>query len=67
MAIIIPHRRGAPQPSAAPSAPPPDTVYTMMAAAQMHSEGRLLAEPTGGVEDKMNSVPVADQSPVRPA
>jgi hypothetical protein len=39
MAISIPtsSRR-----SAQPSRPPPPSVYTMMAAAQMHSEGRLV-------------------------
>ena len=33
--------------SAQPSRPPPSPVYTMMAAAQMHSEGRLVQPQQG--------------------
>ena len=67
MPIIVPHRRGAVTQSAPSLPPPPDPVYAMMAAAQMHSEGRLLAQPTGGVEDKLNSIPEAEQTPLRTA
>ena len=48
-----------------PSPPPPNGVYVAMAAAQMQAEGRLFKPPTGGVEDKLNSIPESAQSPVR--
>ena len=37
----------------------------MMAAAQMHDEGRLLAKDQSGSDAKINSVPESDQTPVR--
>jgi hypothetical protein len=48
-----------------PSPPPPNGVYVAMAAAQMASEGRLFKQPDGGINDKLNSIPDAAQSPVR--
>lgn len=41
------------------STPPPNDVYAMMAASAMHSEGRLLAQPDGGIGDKLNSIPTS--------
>ena len=62
---VVPHiRPGQRQRQPEPAPPPPDPVYAMMAATQMHSEGRLLA-PTGDVSDKMNSIPPADQAAIR--
>ena len=63
MPMSVPHR-GRTQPSAQPLTPPP-TVYTMMAAATMHAEGRLLAKDQSGSDAKINSVPESDQTPVR--
>ncbi len=70
MAITVPFRpqtigqqRGGASSTEPP--PPPNEVYTLMAAAQMHSEGRLIKPPTGGVEDKLNSISEADAAPVR--
>ena len=64
--MIISARRGQAQSQAQqPAPPPPNGVYVAMAAAQMHSEGRLFKSPDGGVGDKMNSVPESEQSPVR--
>lgn len=69
MPMIVPSRQTIGQQRAASAAStnsvqPPNDVYALMAAAQMHSEGRLLA-PTGGVEDKLNSIPESAQAPVR--
>jgi hypothetical protein len=36
-----------------------------MAASQMAQEGRLFKPATGGIEDKLNSIPPEAQSPVR--
>lgn len=41
--VPITNARG-PKPTAAPSRPPPDEPWALMAAAQMHAEGRLIAE-----------------------
>jgi len=61
--MSVPSRRG-PRAQAEPTQPPP-TVYTMMAAAQMHDEGRLLAKDQSGPDAKINSVPESETSPVR--
>jgi len=46
MAIVVPIKRPSPT-SATPQAAPPDPNYLLMAAAQMHSEGRLIQKPNG--------------------
>jgi hypothetical protein len=51
--------------ASAPATPPPNDVYTLMAAAQMNSEGRLFKAPTGGVNDKLDSISPADAAPLR--
>lgn len=48
------------------SASNPDPVFMMMAATQMHSEGRLLAADRSGSDAKLNSIPTTAQSPLRP-
>lgn len=47
------------------SPPPPDPVYALMAATQMHAEGRLLAQDRSGSDAKLASIPVAAQRPLR--
>jgi len=45
MAIVVPiHKQPPPTP---PPQAPPDPNYLLMAAAQMHSEGRLVKKPDG--------------------
>jgi hypothetical protein len=46
---VVPIRPGA-EP-AAPTVPPPDETYLMMAAAQMHKEGRLVKPNTSGIPE----------------
>lgn len=64
----VPFRRGQQQaqriPSRAP-VPPPDPVYTMMAATQMHNEGRLLADDQSNSDAKLNSIPAAATQAIR--
>ena len=59
---VVPVRPGNRQ--QAPAPPMPNDVYTLMAAAQMHSEGRLI-QPTGGVDDKLNSIPDSAKGPIQ--
>lgn len=67
MAIAVPIRQ--PQrPQAVQNvnqAPPPNDVYMLMAATQMHQEGRLLAQDRTGQDAKLASIPTAAQSPLR--
>jgi hypothetical protein len=46
MSIVVPMLKSSQGEAASqgPSAPPPDQVFALMAATQMHSEGRLLAQ-----------------------
>lgn len=40
-------------------------MYLMMAATQMHSEGRLLAADQSGPDAKLSSIPATAQSAIR--
>ena len=51
----VPTRSDAPTPQAT-SAPPPPAVFQAMAAAQMHSEGRLFAAADDTVNAKLSSI-----------
>jgi len=45
---VVPFTSSTPRPKGLPPVPPPSEPFALMAAAQMHAEGRLLkAEPTG--------------------
>ncbi len=62
--MSVPRRQSVSSAAEPPQAPPP-TVYTMMAAAQMHAEGRLLAKDQSGPDAKINSIPESETGPVR--
>jgi len=69
MSIAIPFQRPGQlvRPAAAPGLPssPPDPVFALMAATQMHAEGRLLAADRSGQDAKIASIPAAAQSTLR--
>lgn len=65
MPITVPIRSARRSANAQPLPSPPDPSYTLMAAAQMHSEGRLLATDQSGSDAKLNSIPQSETSPVR--
>ncbi len=67
MPIAVPRRQTIAQQRSQgqPLPEPPPAMYALMAATQMASEGRL-AQPTGGIEDKLNSIPDADKGPYKP-
>jgi hypothetical protein len=53
---VVPIRKTAARPVA-----PPQSQFALMAAAQMHSEGRLISQPSTGTSAKLDSIPTQDQ------
>lgn len=62
---VVPMLRAGQGQAQQPAPPPPNPVFAMMAATQMHEEGRLLAKDKSGTDAKLASIPTAAQSALR--